>query len=73
MLKDIVIQRFAVAASCVIFFLLSVGLPMTQVVDKSLLAVLAILACTEKLGSVMNLVAVEKDWVCHDTITTFQS
>lgn len=46
---------------------------MARVVDKSLLVVLAILACIEKLGSVMNLVAVERDWVCHDTITTFQA
>lgn len=41
---------------------------MAQVADKTLLAVLAILACVEKLGSVMNLVAVERDWVCHQSI-----
>lgn len=61
-------QRLAVAASCVVFLLLSVGFPMAQAVDKTLLAVLAILACIEKLGSVMNLVAVERDWVCHASV-----
>lgn len=38
---------------------------MTQAVDKSLLGLLALLACIEKLGAIMNLVAVERDWVCH--------
>lgn len=56
-LDNIVFQRLAVAASCVVFLLLSLGLPIAQVVDKTLLAVLAILACAEKLASVMNLVA----------------
>ncbi|KAJ6010190.1 iron-regulated transporter [Penicillium canescens] len=36
---------------------------MSQVVNQCLLATLALLACIEKLCSVMNLVSVEKDWV----------
>ncbi len=28
-----------------------------------MLAVLTILACVEKIGAIMNLVAVERDWV----------
>jgi hypothetical protein len=36
---------------------------MLEVVDQCLLATLALLACIEKLCSVMNLVSVEKDWV----------
>lgn len=61
---SIVLQRLVVAASCVIFFLVNKGqtnwAPGGQ---KSMLALLAFFACTEKLCSIMNLVSVEKDWV----------
>ncbi|KAJ5153438.1 uncharacterized protein N7482_009916 [Penicillium canariense] len=60
---SIVFQRLVVAASCVIFYLLAIGLPMKRVVNTCLLAILTLLACFEKLCSVLNLVAVEKDWV----------
>jgi iron-regulated transporter 1 len=58
-----VLQRLVVAASCVIFYLLAIGLPMTRVVNVCLLATLTLLACIEKLCSVLNMVSVEKDWV----------
>jgi iron-regulated transporter 1 len=59
----LVLQRCAVAASCVIFFLLIDRPSMSQVANKSLLATLALLACIEKVSSVMNLISIEKDWV----------
>lgn len=52
-----------VAASCLIFYLLAIGLPMLSTINDVLLAVLALLACVEKLCSIMNLVSVERDWV----------
>lgn len=60
---NVVLQRVVVAASCAIFYLLAIGLPMRSVVDTCLLATLALLACVEKLCSVLNLVSVERDWV----------
>ena len=57
------LQRLAVAESCVIFNLLAIDVPMTWAVNISLLATLTLLACFEKLGSILNLVSVEKDWV----------
>jgi iron-regulated transporter 1 len=59
----LVLQRLVVAASCVIFYLLAIGLPMERVINTCLLAILTLLACFEKLCSVLNLVSVEKDWV----------
>ena len=59
----VVSQRLVVAASCVIFWLLASGWHMSDPLIRGLLAVLALLACVEKLASVMNLVSVEKDWV----------
>ncbi|OOQ87965.1 iron-regulated transporter [Penicillium brasilianum] len=60
---SIVLQRLVVAASCVIFYILTIGLPMRRVVDVFLLATLTFLACIEKLCSILNMVSVEKDWV----------
>ncbi|KAJ5801084.1 uncharacterized protein N7518_003152 [Penicillium psychrosexuale] len=62
-LTTLVLQRLVVAASCVIFYLLAIGLPMTRVANTCLLVILTLLACFEKLCSVLNLVSVEKDWV----------
>lgn len=56
-----VIQRIAVAISCAIFFcMISMedGLP-----KSSLLAVVTLLACAEKLSSIMNAISVGRDWV----------
>lgn len=67
-LTVLVLQRCAVAVSCVIFYLLTIRLRMSQVVDQCLLAILALLASIEKLCSVMNLISVEKDWVRTDIV-----
>ncbi|KAJ5190710.1 uncharacterized protein N7498_009695 [Penicillium cinerascens] len=60
---SIVLQRLVVAASCAIFYLLAIDLPMKRVVKNCLLVILTLLACLEKLCSVLNMVSVEKDWV----------
>jgi hypothetical protein len=60
----IVFQRLAVAASCVIFYVLAIRIPMTLTVNLILLVTLTFLACVEKLCSILNMVSVEKDWVC---------
>ncbi|KAJ5604584.1 iron-regulated transporter [Penicillium lagena] len=62
-LTAIVLQRLVVATSCAIFYFLTIRLDMPQVVDNYLLVTLALLACIEKLCSIMNLVSVEKDWM----------
>ncbi|KAK8069094.1 Ferroporti-1 [Apiospora phragmitis] len=56
-------QRLAVALSCGIFgFLVKRG-PLESQGKAGLLALLAFLACVEKLCSTLNLISVEKDWV----------
>lgn len=56
-------QRVAVAISCLIFYRLVKTDTTSSAVEYSALAVLSALACIEKLGAIMNLVAVERDWV----------
>jgi iron-regulated transporter 1 len=59
---SIMAQRVAVAASCVLFWLMldkRVGFPTL----KGLFAVTVVLACVEKLAAGANLVSVERDWV----------
>jgi iron-regulated transporter 1 len=58
-----------VAGSCVIFYSLAVGLPLGNGGETGMLVLLCFLACIEKLSSIMNLVAVEKDWVSSGTNT----
>jgi iron-regulated transporter 1 len=53
----------AVAASCATFWLLACGWLTSRYATWGLLAVLAFLACIEKLASIMNVVSIEKDWV----------
>lgn len=60
---SIILQRAVVAASCVVFFLLSKQILHGEGCRKGMLALLAALSCFEKLASIMNLVSVEKDWV----------
>ncbi|TIA63497.1 hypothetical protein D6C77_02063 [Aureobasidium pullulans] len=60
---SIVLQRATVAGSCVIFYVLCIRQQLPQRARTGLLAVLAVLACIEKLCAIMNLVAVERDWV----------
>ena len=57
------IQRVAVVASCVIFFLMALHIITDAQSMKAGLAGVALLACVEKLCSVMNLVSVERDWI----------
>lgn len=58
-----VLQRLAVAASCVIFYFLAVGVKTTRTGNVSLLVTLALLACIEKICSVLNMISVDRDWV----------
>jgi iron-regulated transporter 1 len=58
-----VCQRLAVAASCVIFYVLVIGMPLGRGGRTGMLVLLSFLACIEKLCSIMNMVSVEKDWV----------
>lgn len=55
----------ATATSCVLLWLISnvVNLHQSTVISYSLLAVLSLLACVEKLCSIMNTISVERDWV----------
>ncbi|KAI6819466.1 putative Ferriportin iron efflux transporter [Hortaea werneckii] len=63
--KSPVSQRLAVGLSCVLLFLLqSDRIPNDESSSQSwLLLPLCLLAAMEKLGSVMNTIAVERDWV----------
>lgn len=61
---SIVGERLSVALSCAIFILLVLRGSLGSQGKAGLLAVLAFLACIEKLCSTLNLISVEKDWVC---------
>lgn len=57
-------QRIAVVASCGLFWVLELKKnELQRGVKDSLFSALVLLACVEKLCSVMNLVSVERDWV----------
>lgn len=61
--ESIIYQRLSVVVSCILFYLLSttfINRPWLQFVCLGLLSAIA---CIEKLCSIMNLVAVERDWV----------
>ncbi|UQC84187.1 iron transporter [Colletotrichum lupini] len=60
---SIVFQRLAVSASCVLFYVLFIRLPLGDCGRSALLALLSLMACAEKLYSIVNMVSVEKDWV----------
>jgi iron-regulated transporter 1 len=47
----------------VIFYVLAIGHPLAHGAKTSLLVLLSLLACVEKLCAIMNLVSVERDWV----------
>lgn len=59
----IVLQRLSVAGSCVAFYIFAIGSPRAHGAETSLLVLLAVLACVEKLCAIMNMVSVERDWV----------
>ena len=63
---SIIGQRIAVAASCVLFVIMQEQrlLSRNGSLRQGLFALVILLACVEKVCSVMNLVAVERDWVC---------
>lgn len=68
---SIVSQRVAVALSCALLLAMTQleSLRRSDVSSYSALAVLAVLACVEKLAAVMNTISVERDWVviiAHD-------
>lgn len=58
---SIVAGRAAAAGSCALFWAL--GLGAQGAARDGLFAALCVLACVEKLASVANMVAVERDWV----------
>ncbi|KDN70432.1 putative iron transporter [Colletotrichum sublineola] len=58
-----VFQRLAVSASCAVFYVLFIRLPVSDHGRAGLLTLLSVLACAEKLYSIINMVSVEKDWV----------
>ncbi|KAK7943690.1 uncharacterized protein PG986_012803 [Apiospora aurea] len=60
---SIVGERLAVALSCAIFGLLVMRGSLSSRWKVGLLALLAFLACIEKLCSTLNLISIEKDWV----------
>lgn len=60
---SIVGQRVAVGVSCGIFWILYKRSELGSKLKMSLFVVLVLLACIEKLCSIMNLVSVERDWV----------
>lgn len=59
-----VYQRLATVLSCALFYLLAVNDRNWGTGGKyGVVAVLVAMACVEKLCAIMNLVAIEKDWV----------
>ena len=60
---SIVGQRGAVVLSCLAFWALATDVLAFQGFRPLLIAVLPLLACIEKLCSIMNLIAIERDWV----------
>lgn len=61
-----VVQRLAVAASCLLLSLLATEQPFPPTAKAISLVLLAGLACIEKLCSIMNLISIERDWVGSD-------
>lgn len=59
----IVGQRASVATSCVLLYLMTFSASGHRTPAWILLAVLSLLACVEKLCSVINTISVERDWV----------
>lgn len=68
---SIVLQRIPVILSCVILWAMSVedGL-MPRYLKAGLFAATALLACLEKVSSVVNMISVERDWVRLDLRST---
>lgn len=60
---SIIGQRLAVAVSCGVFMMLYTRTTLSIGVRNGLFAINILLACVEKLCSIMNLVSIERDWV----------
>ncbi|KAI5865673.1 Ferroporti-1 [Durotheca rogersii] len=60
---SIVFQRLVVAVSCAVFYVMAVQTGLDGRTKTGMLVLLSLLACVEKLCSIMNLVSVERDWV----------
>jgi iron-regulated transporter 1 len=56
-------QRIAVIASCIGFGYLLLHQFSSDLLRYAVLGILILLACVEKLCSIMNTVAIERDWV----------
>lgn len=61
--RSIVGQRVAVILSCPGFWILGKASSLANGSGQILFSIMAVLACVEKLHSIMNLIAVERDWV----------
>ena len=59
---SIIGQRLAVAGSCGLFLVLYTESQLPLKVQNGLFAISVLLACVEKLCSIMNLVSIERDW-----------
>lgn len=68
---SIVGQRAAVAASCVILYVLARLSDRDDILTRGLFAIIVILAGVEKLCSAMNSVSVTRDWVRKSTSNAF--
>jgi solute carrier family 40 (iron-regulated transporter), member 1 len=62
-LFQLVGQRIAVIFSCIGFGSLLLHQFTSNILRYSILSILILLACVEKLCSIMNMIAVERDWV----------
>lgn len=61
---SIIGQRISVVVSCGLFWILEqMKERLEEGVTRALFAMVVLLACVEKLCAVMNLVAIERDWV----------
>jgi len=54
----------AVIASCIAFWYLIKHTHRPPLITYVVVGILTVLACIEKLSTIMNTVAVERDWVC---------
>lgn len=59
---SIVFQRIPVAMSCIIFIFFS-WTDESKPVERLMFAVLVLLACVDKVASIANIVAIERDWI----------
>lgn len=60
---SIVVQRLAVIASCLLLWVMSLDLTSYTALKPTIFGTVCLLACAEKTCSIMNLIAVERDWV----------